>query len=289
VRVMSALQRSTSGTGRNGSWSAKWLGVAIAMAFVATLAGAPLHAEDVSGCQKRPAQRALNTQWPINIGMLAEQLIVYRCTDYMNDVANAVAEARTWVERRAPEVENAAVVFDIDETSLSNWEAIYHDHFAFFANGPCDLSSPNACGWVEWFLSARAVALPPTLAFFRFVKTLHDKSGANIAVFFITGRHEEPSLRAATELNLRKEGYDEWQGLYLRPVSTLGEFVSKYKTDARREIEKKFTIIANLGDQYSDLIGDPDNDHADKCFKIPDPFYFIPPALPAEGLKCLSH
>jgi hypothetical protein len=56
----------------------------------------------------------------------------------------------------------------------------------------------------------------------------------------------------------------------------------------RREIEKDHVIVANLGDQYSDLIGDADGDHAERCYKLPNPFYFIPPGLPAAGLKCLA-
>jgi hypothetical protein len=49
-----------------------------------------------------------------------------------------------------------------------------------------------------------------------------------------------------------------------------------------------YAIIANLGDQYSDLIGDDAGDHAERCYKLPNPFYFIPPALPEAELKCLS-
>ncbi len=177
---------------------------------------------------------------------------------------------------------------DIDETSLSNWEVIYHDHFAYFADGSCDLGAKIACGWRDWFLSARAVALSPTLDFFRFVKTLSDRNGGKVAIFFVTGRRDEPAMRTATEENLRKQGYDSWERLYLRPTTSHG-FVSSYKTDARKEIEQKYQIIANLRDQYSDLIGDPDNDHAEKCFKLPDPFYFLPPDLPPAGLKCLAH
>ncbi|MDE1974255.1 MAG: hypothetical protein KGI48_13815, partial [Hyphomicrobiales bacterium] len=138
------------------------------------------------------------------------------------------------------------------------------------------------------FLSARGVALSPTLDFVRLVKTLNDRSGGKVAVFFITGRRDEPQMRAATEQNLRMQGYEDWEGLYLRPPASPG-FVSVYKTDIRKQIEQKYHIVANLGDQYSDLIGDPGNDHAEKCFKLPNPFYFLPPDLPPAGIKCLSH
>jgi acid phosphatase len=49
--------------------------------------------------------------------------------------------------------------------------------------------------------------------------------------------------------------------------------VSNHKTEARISIERMgFTIIANIGDQESDLAGH----HAERTFKIPNPFYFIP-------------
>jgi hypothetical protein len=71
--------------------------------------------------------------------------------------------------------------------------------------------------------------------------------------------------------------------------STRRDDVSTYKTSMRKEIEKDYFIIANIGDQYSDLIGDKTDDHAERCFKLPNPFYFIGPPLPDVGLKCLSH
>jgi len=35
---------------------------------------------------------------------------------------------------------------------------------------------------------------------------------------------------------------------------------------------KGYTIIANIGDQYSDLVGG----YAEGEFKLPDPMYYIP-------------
>ena len=47
----------------------------------------------------------------------------------------------------------------------------------------------------------------------------------------------------------------------------------EFKTARRKKIEDAgFTIIANVGDQYSDLRGG----HAERVFKVPNPFYFIP-------------
>jgi acid phosphatase len=59
----------------------------------------------------------------------------------------------------------------------------------------------------------------------------------------------------------------------MRPKDSAGP-VEDFKTAARTEIERKFNvrIIANVGDQDSDLIGG----HAERTFKVPNPFYFIP-------------
>lgn len=254
----------------------------------AIYAAAAAQAEDVAGCQKPPTKRVVDTQWPINIGVLARQLVVYRCTDYIKDIAAVFDVARQWVEQRAQQVEKPAIVFDIDETSLSNWEVIYHNQFAFAPSGPCDLEARyTLCGSRAWELSARAVALQPTLDFYRFAKSLKDKNGEGIAVFFVTGRSDDPAEHAATENNLRRVGYETWEKLILRPRGSRGP-VSIYKSGERKQIEERYRIIANIGDQYSDLIGDADDDHAERCFKLPNPFYFIPPDLPESGLKCLA-
>src|SRR5262245_53002502 len=170
------------------------------LAILAALASTPVLAQ-ASGCPQANPTTGFDTRWPINIGLLQQRLIVYRCNDYMKDFTAEVAKARAWVEQRAPQVAKAAVVFDIDETSLSNWEPLYHNQFAYVPAGPCDLSSTTPCGQREWELSARAVALQPTLELFRFVRSLKDKSGDAVALFFVTGRGEDVTGRIATEWN----------------------------------------------------------------------------------------
>jgi acid phosphatase len=265
--------------------------VATAVLYASCATGSA-RADDAAGCPTSTAKQAVDTQWPINIGILAQQLIVYRCADYLKDFAAVTDKARAFIAQRAPQVEQPAVVFDIDETSLSNWKAIYHNQFGYVATGACDLGDANElCGQHAWELSARGVALAPTLDLFRFLKTLKGKNGEKVAAFFITGRFESPAERRATVRNLRKAGYEGWTGLILRPQSTKKEDVAQFKSGAREQIEQKkehYTIIANLGDQYSDLDGNAAGEHAESCFKLPNPFYFIPPDLPAAGLKCLA-
>jgi hypothetical protein len=75
--------------------------------------------------------------------------------------------------------------------------------------------------------------------------------------------------------NLDKAGYKDVSPdhLHMRPTDSTGP-VAPYKSAARAEIEDRFhvTIIANVGDQESDLAGG----HAERTFKVPNPFYYIP-------------
>ena len=48
--------------------------------------------------------------------------------------------------------------------------------------------------------------------------------------------------------------------------------VQAFKGAKRAEISKSFTIIANIGDQRSDL----DGGCAERTWKVPNPFYYIP-------------
>ena len=92
----------------------------------------------------------------------------------------------------------------------------------------------------------------------------------HVAVFFITGRHQ--GERAATEKNLRAAGYSAWDGLTLRPDHD-NRTTIEYKSAARAKIaEQGYTIIVNAGDQHSDLAGG----YAERAYKLPNPFYFIP-------------
>ena len=87
-------------------------------------------------------------------------------------------------------------------------------------------------------------------------------------MFFVTGR---PSLiDAITKANLRAAGYTKgWNGLLERPA---GARTEAFKAGARQKIQRQgFDIVANVGDQESDLGGG----HADRAFKLPDPYYFI--------------
>src|SRR3954454_9284126 len=164
--------------------------------------------------------------------------------------ARKAAVART--ARRHHSRTRPAIVLDIDETSLSNYTAINADNFTF---GPqSQAEATNEIG----------TAIPPTL------KLFNDARSRGVAVFFITGRRE--NTRVHTESNLVKAGFTGWKQLYLKPDAST-ESTVVYKSGARTDIEKQgYRIVANIGDQYSDLAGG----HAQIAFKLANPFYFLP-------------
>jgi acid phosphatase len=200
----------------------------------------------------------------INIDKHKKQLLAYQAGTYNDDVALVIADARAYIERRAGEVRWPAVVLDIDETSLSNWTNIQANNFGFIKGGPC-IEQPNmACGFDDWILKSSAPPIGPTLALFKAARA------KNIAVFFITGRRDHQ--RQATLLNLDNAGFEGWAKLATRPESDTNRSIVPFKSGERAKIETAgYTIVANIGDQDSDLAGG----FAECGFKVPNPFYFI--------------
>jgi predicted secreted acid phosphatase len=184
---------------------------------------------------------------------------------YERDLSTVTAQASAWIVERTPQVQRAAIVFDIDDTALTNWEVIKANDFGRVFGGPCRNLPAGPCGWVAWDLSARSPAIKPTLALYNEARKL------GMAIFFITGR--DVRQRTATIRNLRKAGYVGYRGLMMEPVGAHYASAADFKSKRRAEIEKQgYTIIANVGDQPSDLAGG----YAEKTFLLPNPFYRIP-------------
>jgi predicted secreted acid phosphatase len=203
---------------------------------------------------------------PANLGDLKTQLTAYHAGGgYDRDLAAVDDAAATWVRAQAGCVSRPALVLDIDETSLSNWPQMAADDYGYIPGGGCDALPAGPCGAKAWELSGRATAIAPTLALFNVAKA------AGVAVFFITGRPQDEET--ATAGNLRAAGYHGWAGLVLKPLALHVASAADYKAAERARIEGQgYTIIANVGDQPSDLAGG----HAARTFLLPNPFYRIP-------------
>ncbi len=258
----------------------------LARAFALILCGllgtGAASAQAPDGCNPLPPAPPGDFSTAPNLDLIKLRAVYYRCTQYEADIAAVLHEAKEWVAERAPQVTKPAIVLDIDETSLSNWTRIYRDQFAYFANGPCRLDRAGFCGDLQWQRSEMAPAIKPTLELYKFARCQDVTPPCrSLEVFFVTGRHEsDETIDAETPTqwtieNLDKAGYLGLSPdhLYMRPKDSTG-LVENFKTQARAEIEQKFgvTIIANVGDQDSDLVGG----HAERTFKVPNPFYFIP-------------
>jgi predicted secreted acid phosphatase len=212
-----------------------------------------------------------------NIDTYKRQLTEYQKKGYSSDIVAVMEKATRYVLDRAGEVKRPAVVLDIDETSLSNWENIKADDYGFIEDGPCPLQAKKACGFNEWIDMAIAPAIEPTLKFFNAIRAKEDavsrKEIPNIAVFFITGRREKQ--RRATLWNLDRAGFKGWTGLATRPDEEHGSIVPFKSGERDKMVAEGYTILANIGDQDSDL-EDLKGKSAECVFKLPNPFYFIP-------------
>jgi predicted secreted acid phosphatase len=104
------------------------------------------------------------------------------------------------------------------------------------------------------------------------LRLYQDAQRLGVSVFFITGRAEEQ--RAATEQNLRSQGFNHWQQLTLRSAAQAKQATIAYKSSARAAIQAQgYKIVLSVGDQWSDLKGQPE---AEFSVKYPDPFYYLP-------------
>ena len=222
---------------------------------IAVIAGVFLCAAGIAGADE-----------PANLGDLEAQLIRYHdFGGYERDLHEIAGEAKAYVRLRAHKVSKSALVLDIDETALSNWPKLVANQFAYFPEGPCEQLPKGPCGEIAWESSGKAEAILATLDLFKAARA------AGVKVFFITGRDE--SLREATEKNLREAGYAGWDEVIMRPKGTTTASAADFKAPARKTIEDRgYTIIANVGDQPSDLTGG----HAERAFLLPDPYYRIP-------------
>jgi acid phosphatase len=224
----------------------------------------PLSAQQPKATAPTAPGEAIANLGPLldRVNALKSELREYHaCSDkfgcYAKDLDLEADRAIAFLRKRAGHLrpgEKLAMVLDIDETTLSNWDEMSTANFEF------DSKTFNA--WVE---SAQAPAIPGTL------RVYDEAQRLGVSVFFLTGRSE--SQRASTETNLRLRGFSKWQQLIMRNPDQGQMTALVYKSAERaRIVAAGYRIILNIGDQWSDLGGNP---QAEYSVKYPDPFYFI--------------
>lgn len=218
------------------------------LALVLTLAGC---STPTTPAPARTGERVTIAE-PPNLTTLKQELKAYLDDGrYDAGVAEVAAQAKAWIVQRAAGGGKLALVLDIDETTLSNLKHMREMDFGYVP-----------ALWDQWVADADGPAIAPMLEVYRTARA------HGVTVFFMTGRKTTDA--PGTIKNLQLAGMGDYAGIDFKPNGFPGTTQS-FKTAVRRRITEElgYTIIANIGDQHSDL----DGGYAERTFKLPNPFY----------------
>ncbi|MCP2259900.1 HAD superfamily, subfamily IIIB (Acid phosphatase) [Streptoalloteichus tenebrarius] len=181
---------------------------------------------------------------------------------WARDTRSQIDRARHHLQARLHAVRNPAIVLDIDDTSELTYSYEVSRDFAFDQRSFDEAVNTGAFPAIE---ATREL-------------TLWAKRNG-VKVYFVTGRRD--NLTEGTRNSLRKNGYPEPDGLFLKPSANPPAYLKcgtqcstvEYKSGTRAFLESQGnTIVLNIGDQYSDLEGG----HAERGVKLPNPMYYLP-------------
>lgn len=256
-----------------------------AVATACAVAGAALYG---AGAATAGQSTANSTHEPYNIGLLTKDIDTYYGTTldadgvyqasadspYAKDLARIDAAARKYIDKAARKArhhgERPAVVFDIDDTLLLSFDYEKKTNYTY-----------NGTTWAEYVNKADRPAVFGSAELVRYAE------GKGVEVFYNSGLSE--AQRTAAVENLKKIGADvnlDAGHMFLKdkanPPAYLAECATpgtwncttvQYKSGTRQHIEDDlgYEIVANFGDQYSDL----DGGYADRTYKLPNPTYFV--------------
>jgi predicted secreted acid phosphatase len=203
-------------------------------------------------------------------------------SNYAREAESVAAAGQRWLKAKLGKASGTpAIVLDVDDTTLTTWNYEIFSNWAYnpttnatYVNGQLFPATPGMVHMVNW------------------------AADHGYAIFFLTGR---PATQAAATLgNLLGDdgipapdvdaGYPDPVALFTKPaVADYPQYLLDacadeiaaghscttihYKSATRAYIESLgYDIVANFGDQYSDLKGG----FADKSFKMPNPNYYLP-------------
>lgn len=160
-----------------------------------------------------------------------------------------------------------AIVLDVDDTTLLTYNFERRIGYNFSEKAQDDY--------------LRTENMAPVFGMRKLVNWAHEKG---VAVFLVTGRAEYQ--RDWSVRNLKKAGYDipvDKKHFFLKDEKNPPDYLDcgsdddcttvEYKSGTRAHIEDQgYDILANFGDQYSDLKGG----HAARRVKLPNPMYYLP-------------
>lgn len=198
---------------------------------------------------------------PVNLDDAKKKAAEYvESGQYSHRVARVYHRAKLYLSNRIKQyktnhqAKKLAVVLDIDETLLSNYQHMKENNFG----GSAEL--------IDHYIDrGDDPAIPSALQFTKYAEE------NKISIFFVTGRSEQ--YRESTVRNLRHVGVPKWEHLYMRPADYHKMSIIDFKAGTRAQIEQQgYEVVESIGDQWSDIRGG----HVKKGYKLPNPFYFIP-------------
>ncbi|MEU2581452.1 HAD family acid phosphatase [Streptomyces avermitilis] len=257
---------------------------AAAVGAACAVAGAALYGTGVATAGQSTAN---STHEPYNIGLLVKDIDTYygatldsngvyqasQDSQYAKDLARLESSAKRYIDKAAHKAkrhgEKPAVVFDIDDTLLLSLDYEKKTNYTY-----------NSTTWADYVAKADRPAVFGTPELVAYAKS------KGVEVFYNSGLKE--SQRVSAVANLKKVGADinlDADHMFLKDAANPPAYLSdcataaawncttvQYKSGTRKHIESLgYDIVANFGDQYSDLEGG----YADKKYKLPNPTYFV--------------
>ncbi|HVW79311.1 MAG TPA: HAD family acid phosphatase [Mycobacteriales bacterium] len=200
-------------------------------------------------------------------------------SNYAKEASGVADAGERWLAARAHagRGHKKAIVLDVDDTTLATYDYEVASNWDY-----------NPATNADYVVNERFPAVPGM------VDLVSRAKAEGYAVVFLTGRPQ--SQEDATLGNLEKVGYPAptalpdategggSDGIFTKPaVADYPSYLQfcenptcntdEYKSATRGYLESLgYDIVANFGDQYSDLSGG----HEDRTFKLPNPSYFLP-------------
>lgn len=174
---------------------------------------------------------------PINLTKAKERVEQYCESGKLCDERGKAINRALKHFKKVTVTDTAAVVFDVDDTVLSDYENEKTIAFGYIPK----LSH-------AWILRADAPGIDQT-------KKLYDYLiDRGFHVIFLTGRHQDEYQ--ATLKNLREEGFTIFDRVIVRSSNEKSLTAQEYKTERRRQLAAEgYSIVGTVGDQWSDLCG----------------------------------
>lgn len=193
------------------------------------------------------------TKKPLNLTDARSEVIeFYESGKYDEELNEVIKNAREQLQEVELK-ENFVVIFDVDETALSNYELAERMGFGY-------VYEMNK----EWNAEMKAPAIPQVKELYNFMI----EKGAGI--IFLTGRNI-PEYEV-TYKNLKLQGYDVFDTLITQREYEYELTAQEFKSSKRKELtEEGYEIIGTVGDQWSDLNGE----YHGIQVKIPNYLYLI--------------